>query len=69
MAIDILSSLLCLWQQVCKIAFVSANNRRVARFLSENGSPICSLILADSSDEAGDWFDCLVEKYGSEVIM
>ncbi|KAL7532677.1 hypothetical protein ACHAWF_004207 [Thalassiosira exigua] len=55
-------------EQVCKIAFVTAK-RRVARFLSENGSPICSLILADSSNEAEAWFDGLVENHGTEVIM
>mmetsp|Transcript_182 Transcript_182/g.452 ORF Transcript_182/g.452 Transcript_182/m.452 type:complete len:189 (+) Transcript_182:86-652(+) len=55
-------------EQVCKIAFVSTK-RRVARFLSENGTPICSLILADSSNEAEEWFDGLVEKHGNEVIM
>jgi len=55
-------------EQVCKIAFVS-NKRRVARFLSENGTPICSLILVDSSNEAEAWFDGLVEKHGDEVLM
>eukprot|EP00580_Thalassiosira_gravida_P006750 CAMPEP_0201642468 /NCGR_PEP_ID=MMETSP0493-20130528/26307_1 /ASSEMBLY_ACC=CAM_ASM_000838 /TAXON_ID=420259 /ORGANISM="Thalassiosira gravida, Strain GMp14c1" /LENGTH=188 /DNA_ID=CAMNT_0048116653 /DNA_START=1 /DNA_END=567 /DNA_ORIENTATION=- len=54
--------------QVCKIAFV-ATKRRVARFLTENGTPICSLILMDSSDEAEGWFDGLVEKHGNEVLM
>ena len=41
----------------------------MARFLNENGAPICSLILADKGAEAGEWFDGLVENYGNEVIM
>eukprot|EP00584_Thalassiosira_punctigera_P005564 CAMPEP_0172527514 /NCGR_PEP_ID=MMETSP1067-20121228/2181_1 /TAXON_ID=265564 ORGANISM="Thalassiosira punctigera, Strain Tpunct2005C2" /NCGR_SAMPLE_ID=MMETSP1067 /ASSEMBLY_ACC=CAM_ASM_000444 /LENGTH=194 /DNA_ID=CAMNT_0013311263 /DNA_START=9 /DNA_END=593 /DNA_ORIENTATION=+ len=55
-------------EQVCKVAFVTTK-RRVARFLSENGTPICSLILGDRSDEAEGWFDGLVEKHGDEIIM
>lgn len=55
-------------EQVCKIAFVSSK-RRVARFLSESGTPICSLILVDSSKEGEDWFDALVEEYGNEVLL
>mmetsp|Transcript_6317 Transcript_6317/g.11252 ORF Transcript_6317/g.11252 Transcript_6317/m.11252 type:complete len:198 (-) Transcript_6317:300-893(-) len=55
--------------QVCKIVFVATEERRVARFLSENGTPISSLILADKSEEAGKWFDGLVQEHGNEVIM
>lgn len=59
--------------QVCKIAFVvnPASNRRVARFLSEDGTPICSLILAENSDadEAEEWFDGLLVKHGDEIVM
>lgn len=54
--------------QVCKVAFVSAK-RRVARFLKDDGSPIASLILVDSSSEADGWFDGMVGEYGDEVIM
>lgn len=56
-------------EQICKICFVATNERRVARFLSESGTPICSLILGDSSAEAGEWFDGLIEKFGDELIM
>mmetsp|Transcript_14451 Transcript_14451/g.34843 ORF Transcript_14451/g.34843 Transcript_14451/m.34843 type:complete len:199 (+) Transcript_14451:404-1000(+) len=56
-------------EQVCKVAFVAKDERRVARFLSENGAPICSLILADKGAEAAGWFDGLVEKHGNEVIV
>ena len=56
-------------EQICKICFVATNERRVARFLSESGTPICSLILGDSSAEAGEWFDGLIEKFGNELIM
>lgn len=55
-------------EQVCKIAFV-VSKRRVARFLGESGTPICSLILVESSKGAEDWFDGLVERHGNEVIM
>jgi len=55
-------------EQVCKIAF-AATKFRVARFINENGTPICSLILADKSSEAEEWFDGLVEKHGNEVVM
>lgn len=59
--------------QVCKIAFVinTANNRRVARFLSDKGAPICSLILAGNSDtvKAEEWFDGLVAKHGDEIVL
>ncbi|KAL9188152.1 hypothetical protein ACHAXT_006530, partial [Thalassiosira profunda] len=55
-------------EQVSKIAFV-ANQRHVARFLGDDGAPICSLILADSSNGAEEWFDALVEKHGGEVQL
>ena len=56
-------------EQICKICFVATSERRVARFLSESGTPICSLILGDSSAETGEWFDGLIEKFGNELIM
>ena len=56
-------------EQVCTIAFV-VGKRRVGRFLNENGTPICSLILVDEDEEKGEnWFDGLVEEYGNEVAM
>ena len=42
-------------EKVCKMAFVSGPERRVARFLGEDGGPLCSLILDDKSDKAGEW--------------
>ena len=47
--------------------FVTAK-RRIARFLTRDGTPICSLILMDDANGA-DWFDGLVEKHGSEVVV
>jgi len=41
---------------------------RICRFLSEEGGPICSLILADSSEDAADWFRGLTIRYGYEVL-
>ena len=60
-------------EQICKVVFVTNGgadgSKKVTRFLSESGTPICSLILCDTSDEAGVWFDGLVNKYGNEVIL
>jgi len=41
------------------------------KFLSEDGTPICSLILAENSDanEAEEWFDGLLVKHGDEIVM
>jgi hypothetical protein len=64
--------------QVCMVTFVSTERpdgaggtkvMRVSRFLNEKGTPICSLILADSSEGAVKWFEGMVEKYGQEAIM
>ena len=63
-------------EQICKIVFVANGGadqtKKVARFLSEIGTPICSLILCETDDEeeaARIWFDELVNKYGNEVIL
>ena len=40
---------------------------RICRFLTDEAMPICSLILADSSPEAADWFRGLTIRYGYEV--
>lgn len=42
---------------------------RVSRFLNEKGDPMCSLILADSSEDAVKWFDKMAEMNGQEVIL
>lgn len=64
--------------QVCMITFVSTERpdgkggtkvMRVSRFLNEKGTPIASIILVDTSEEAIKWFDGMVEKYGQEAIM
>ena len=60
-------------EKICKIVLVvnPANNRRVARFLCDEGTPICSLILAGNSNqgEAEEWFDGLLAKHGDEIVM
>jgi hypothetical protein len=60
--------------QVCMVTFVKTEKpdgktMRVSRFLNEKGTPICSLILADHSEKAINWFEGMVEKYGQEAIM
>ena len=64
--------------QVCKITFVSTERTlpdgntkvmRVSRFLNEKGEPMCSLILADSSEDADKWFDKMAEMNEQEVIL
>lgn len=64
--------------QICKITFVSTERTlpdgntkvmRVSRFLNEKGDPMCSLILADSSEDAVKWFDKMAEMNGQEVIL
>uniref|UniRef100_A0A7S2UJG2 PH domain-containing protein n=1 Tax=Attheya septentrionalis TaxID=420275 RepID=A0A7S2UJG2_9STRA len=42
---------------------------RITRFINEMGNPICSLILADSSKEAADWFTSMTIRYGYEVQL
>mmetsp|Transcript_17935 Transcript_17935/g.51394 ORF Transcript_17935/g.51394 Transcript_17935/m.51394 type:complete len:239 (-) Transcript_17935:164-880(-) len=40
---------------------------RIVRMLREDGGPICSLILADGSDEAVSWYKAMTIRYGYEV--
>jgi hypothetical protein len=42
---------------------------RITRFINEMGNPICSLILADSSKEAADWFTSMTIRYGYEIQL
>lgn len=42
---------------------------RLARLLNTSGDSMCSIILADSSDEAIEWFEGMVSKYGSEIQL
>lgn len=64
--------------EICKITFVTSERplpdgetkaMRVTRFLNEKGEPMCSLILADSSEDAVTWFEQMNERHGQEVIM
>ncbi|KAL7425629.1 hypothetical protein ACHAXM_000096 [Skeletonema potamos] len=64
--------------QITKITFVTSERplpdgenktMRVSRFLNEKGEPMCSLILADSSDDSVQWFDGMNERYGQEVNL
>ena len=43
--------------------------RRVARFINANGTPICSLLLAESTTEGETWFQSMMDTYGNEVVM
>mmetsp|Transcript_34296 Transcript_34296/g.39046 ORF Transcript_34296/g.39046 Transcript_34296/m.39046 type:complete len:188 (-) Transcript_34296:190-753(-) len=40
---------------------------RLLRFLNSEGGSICSLILADDSDLAQNWYQSMITKYGSKV--
>jgi hypothetical protein len=43
---------------------------RIIRINNQDDESMCSLILADYSDEAGAWFqDTLVAKYGNELVV
>lgn len=42
---------------------------QVARFLTDEGKPMCSLILADKGEEAKAWFGTLLEKYDNGDIQ
>lgn len=56
--------------QVKKIVLSSKTSPRpmqIFRFLSTEDKPMCSLILADKSDEAQTWFQTMLEKYGGEI--
>lgn len=39
---------------------------RLMRFLDGDGGSICSLILAEESDTAKEWYQTMTKKYGSE---
>ena len=64
--------------QITKIIFVTSERplpngesktMRVSRFLNEKGEPMCSLILAHSSEDAVQWFDEMNAMYGQEIIL
>ena len=42
---------------------------RIIRVLGTEGQSMCSLILADQSDSAIQWFHGLVEEYGATIDL
>ena len=62
--------------QVSKVALVEKESpakagrmMRIMRFINDTGKPICSLILADESVEATEWYHSTLEKYGPEMQL
>eukprot|EP00560_Eucampia_antarctica_P010151 CAMPEP_0197829090 /NCGR_PEP_ID=MMETSP1437-20131217/5561_1 /TAXON_ID=49252 ORGANISM="Eucampia antarctica, Strain CCMP1452" /NCGR_SAMPLE_ID=MMETSP1437 /ASSEMBLY_ACC=CAM_ASM_001096 /LENGTH=169 /DNA_ID=CAMNT_0043430585 /DNA_START=207 /DNA_END=716 /DNA_ORIENTATION=- len=64
--------------QVSKVTFTerekpgssTTNNiMRICRLQSKDEKPICSLILADSSEDAKEWFQGMTLQYGHEVLL
>jgi putative heme iron utilization protein len=60
--------------QVSKVALVEKDGpkggrMRIMRFLNDTGKPICSLILANDSEEAAEWYKSISEKYGQEMQL
>lgn len=43
------------------------NVMQIFRFVTAEGTPMCSLILADKSEEAQKWFGSMVEKHGENI--
>jgi len=42
---------------------------RIVRFLIANGETMCSLILADESEEAVKWYEYMIAKFGDELQL
>jgi hypothetical protein len=42
---------------------------RIFRMLTAEGKPICSIILSDESPEAKNWYEEMLERYGSEIQL
>ena len=62
--------------QVSKIVFTQKESPQmpgrimsISRLLNAEGKPMCSLILADDSKEASEWYEGLMEKYGGEIQL
>lgn len=61
--------------QVKKIALTekespaTGRTMRILRLTKEDAKPICSLILADDTDEAATWYKGIVSKYGEEIEL
>ena len=60
--------------QVSKITFVERENGdkllRICRFQSQDGQPMCSLILADDDNSKVEtWFHAMAQTYGTEINL
>lgn len=60
--------------EVSKVAMVEkvvsdVKTLRILRMVNEAGKSICSLILADQSDKAAEWYQSMMEKYGPELTV
>lgn len=42
---------------------------QIFRFLTAEGKPMCSLILADKTEEAKKWYRSLLEKHGGDIQL
>jgi hypothetical protein len=42
---------------------------RILRLLNDVGKPICSLIVADDSPKAAEWYQDMTIKYGQELQL
>ena len=58
--------------QVSKIVMAEKqgeNLMQIFRFLTAEGKPMCSLILADKSQGAQKWFASMIDKHGTDVQL
>ena len=62
--------------QVSKIVFTQKESPQkpgrimsISRLLNAEGKPMCSLILADDSSSASEWYEGLIQKYGGEIQL
>lgn len=58
--------------QVSKIVLTEKTGDKIMqifRFLTAEGKPMCSLILAEKSVEAQKWFGSMLEKHGEDVQL
>lgn len=50
-------------EKIASVSFVEKNSMKICRLLNNEGQSACSLILADPSDEAIQWFDSTKGKF------
>ena len=58
--------------QVSKIVLTEKTGEKIMqifRFLTAEGKPMCSLILADKSEKAQKWFTSMCEKHGVDIQL